>query len=211
MLIQILGTFAALPLAATAPPPAGPALATTPTRIEAVTVFRTQALVVRRADVRIAEPRRGQKLVLAGFPAGLDQSSIQARCSGPARPTIVDFVIRDLSEPAPLDPEREAKTAAEIAMLQKAIRDLGDQDRALSDAIAHLEERGQGLRALRQVYLSRIQKGEGEVELSQWMEEQAKVEGALEALAAERRKSERGRRDLAELAWISTEGNSPKN
>jgi uncharacterized protein (TIGR02231 family) len=199
MLAETLTALVTLPLAAlpAAPAPAPWPPATTPTRIEAVTVFRNQALVVRRVEARIEDPRRGAKLLLAGLPSGLDESSLQARCSGRSRPTLTGFTIQTLTEPTVPEPERDAKAALEVKTLEKTIRDLGDRDRALADAIAHAEERSQGLRTLRQVYVARIQKGEGEIELSQWMEEQGKVESALEELDAKKRTSAMERRDIA--------------
>src|SRR5262245_50195612 len=168
MFVQILGALAALPImtAPAAPLPAQSGPTQTPTHIEAVTVFRNQALVVRRAEARIEQARRVQKIVLAGFPNGIDESSLQARCSGPARPTLVGFTLQSVNETVTRDPAREAKTTAEIESLEKTIRGLGDEDQALADMIALADERSSGLRTLRQVYVNRIQK-EGDVDLSQ--------------------------------------------
>src|SRR5437773_11161033 len=161
-------------------------------RVDAVTVFRTQALVVRRADAALAGPRRLHALAIPNLPAALDESTAQLRCEGSARPSISGFSLQDVPGAAGAAP------AKELAAIAEAERLLLRQDRVHADALATLDVRRNFLNALRDAYLRRIARENGDTDLSDLSQEsQGLVVRGLEAVASEQRELERRRQDLA--------------
>jgi len=119
------------------PPYARPAMLTIPSRIEAVTVYRTGALVRRIAALEPAGADASPTIRLAGLPLTLDDSSVRVRIEGNASaelPTALDFrVALDVGEPDPAQPPavdedlRAAAREAErlSAAIDRVVREMG--------------------------------------------------------------------------------------
>jgi uncharacterized protein (TIGR02231 family) len=177
-------------LAAASPAPAVPSIPAE-SRIDAVTVFRHQALVVRRAEAGLSRDAGGKvlRLTVAGLPPNLDEGSVQARCEGPARPSILGLTLESAHSAETLD--------GEVKRIEAELEARQDDDRVIADDLTRLEERRHFLRSLRESYVKRLAQRDSEVDLKQWAEAQAHVSRGLGELAAERRTLEQKRRQLA--------------
>jgi uncharacterized protein (TIGR02231 family) len=177
----ILGASLALPAAA--------APINADSHIDAVTVFRYQALVVRRAEVVLPGTGTQFRITVPGLPPTLDESSVQARCTGSGSPAITGVTLESSFS--------EEVSNAEAKQLEAELLALQDQDRVFLDAKKALEERRTFLVSLRNSYVQRVAIEESKIDLKQWAEAQALVAKGLETIASEERTLSQERRALA--------------
>jgi uncharacterized protein (TIGR02231 family) len=174
--------------------PAAAAAATTPpaldSRIDAVTVFRGRALVIRRAETSFDRSRAGvsSRLTVGGLPDALDASSIQARCSGSSRPTLTGITLETKHGGETLDAETKA--------MERSLEATNDELRATNDSLSALEERRRMFLSLRDTHLRRISHHEEIVDLKEWVVAQRAIASGLEDLTRQQRKLERERRTI---------------
>ncbi|MCG3133432.1 MAG: hypothetical protein HMLKMBBP_00600 [Planctomycetes bacterium] len=138
--LALTAAAAASLLAAAAPARADEVVV--PSRISRVTVYEDRAMVQRTAKVRVAEGT--QRVVLAGFPAGFDASSLRARSAG-ARVLGVD------TETLHRTHEKEPRAEQARLEFEAANRKVAATELALADAKDELDR----LRSIRAVSTQR--------------------------------------------------------
>lgn len=157
-------------------------------RIDAVTAFKGRALIVRRAETGVRRAHAGNvvRLSVNGLPRTIEEGSLQARCHGPSRPSVVGVSIEDTTPPEGVDPE--------VKRLEREIQSQEDRRRVLTDKLATIEERRLFMRSLRDTYLQRVGKDDEKIDFKQWLEAQKMVGSGLAELAAEQRQLDLERR-----------------
>jgi uncharacterized protein (TIGR02231 family) len=173
----------ALVLAA-APPDLSP-----PSRIDAVTVYRQSARVSRIVRVDLsAGPAR---VLLPGLPDELDDDSIRVEGKGSAKARVFGVTVERVTG--------EVTAAADARAAEGTLERLQDEDRALEDRIRSAQARAKFVESLRSTYSEERAKNLAVRGVSprEWSELAAFVEGELGRAAADTRKAEIARRELA--------------
>ena len=183
-------TLAAVSLALAAgpsPSTAAPAVNAS-SRIDAVTVYRSTARVLRIARVEL--PAGPSRVLLAGLPDGLDDDSIRVDGQGAARARVFGVTVERVTG--------EAAQAAEARAAEARVESLQDEDRALQDRIQAAQARAKFVESLRSTYSEERAKNLAVrgVTVKEWSDLSTFVESALSDSAAQVRKSEAARREL---------------
>jgi uncharacterized protein (TIGR02231 family) len=158
-------------------------------RIDAVTVFRQSARITRAA--RFDVPDGPARVLLRGLPDELDDDSIRVEGKGSARARVYGVTVeRVTGEEAPATEARQAELLLER---------LQDEDRALEDRLRAAQARAKFVESLRSTYSEERAKNLAVrgVSSREWAELASFVEGELSRSAAETRKAEVGRREVA--------------
>ncbi len=158
-------------------------------KVDAVTVYRGWARVTRLARVEVAPGET--RVVLRGLPAGLDDDSLRVEGKGTARARVGGVSVERITR-AELD-------LPEVRAAEGRVEALQGEDRALEDRQAAAKARGRFAESLRASYSEERSKNLAVrgVSAREWAELMAFVEGQLEAAAADGRRAEAGRRELA--------------
>ena len=183
---------ASLPSAvATAPEPGAQDSLSVPSRIDAVTIFQSRGLIVRRADQRVSADQRGEllRLRVLGLPATFDEDSVQARCGGTAKPTLVGISMEGLAPEVPFE-------APDVGPLQKELADHQERLRLLQDGYTALDERRDFLRRMRDTYINRFGREEGDADLAQWAAAQKHLASGLAELVRDKHQLDADKRLL---------------
>lgn len=159
-----------------------------PSRIDAVTVYRTSARVTRAAKVEV--PQGAARVLLEGLPAGLEDDSLRVEGRG-ARARVFGVTVERVTG-------AEAALAEARAAEEKVER-LQEDDRGLEDRVKAAQARVEFVRSLRSTYSEERAKNLAVrgVPAKEWSELAAFVSGELSLASAEIRKAETARRDLA--------------
>jgi len=181
-----------LPLAASllaAPSPARGGDLRAASRVDAVTVYRSGARVTRLA--RLDLPAGDTRILLEGMPAGLDDESLRVEGKGTARARVFGVTA---------EPFTRAGTALpEVRAAEERLEALQAEDRGLDDRIGQARARAKFAESLRASYSEERAKNLAVrgVSAKEWADLVGFVEGQLSAAAAEVRKAEGQKRDLA--------------
>ena len=158
-------------------------------RIDAVTVYRNGARVTRVARVDL--PSGPGRVVLRGLPVELDDDSIRIDGKGTAKARVFGVTVeRVTAEEAP---------AAEARAAEERIEKLQDEDRAWQDRTQAAQARIDLVKSLRSTYSEERAKNLAVrgVTPKEWGDLAAYVANELADAAAEVRKAETSRRELA--------------
>lgn len=160
-----------------------------PSRVDAVTVYRSSARVERVARVEL--PAGPARVVLQGLPDGLDDDSIRVRGEGAARARLFGVAVERVTG--------EGAIAADARAAEGELERLGDEDRALDDRIAAAKARAMFVESLRSSYSEERAKNLAVrgVSAKEWADLVAFVDAELARAAVEQRGAERARRELA--------------
>jgi uncharacterized protein (TIGR02231 family) len=160
-----------------------------PSRIDAVTVYRQSARVTRAARVDV--PDGPARVLLRGLPDELDDDSIRVEGKGSSKARIFGVTVERVTG--------EAAAASEAHAAETALERLQDEDRALEDRLRAAQARAAFVESLRSTYSEERAKNLAVRGVSprEWGELATFVERELERAAAERRKAEVGRREVA--------------
>lgn len=170
-----------------------PALAATavkaPSRIDAVTVYRSSARVTRVARVEL--PAGPARVVLEGLPDALDDDSIRVEGKGAAKARLFGITVERVTG--------EAAATSEARGAEQKLEALGDEDRALDDRIAAARARTKFVESLRSTYSEERAKNLAvrPVNSREWADLAGFVETELVKASTEVRKTEQARRELA--------------
>ena len=143
--------------------------------IERVTVYRSGALIERVAQVAVSTG--DNPLLLPGLPAGLDLAQVQLSV---AQPGLRLGQLRQSRE------ERLTAVNEEVERLQAALQKLGDEERAVADAVRTAELKLKFLDGLAAGYAKQswFEVAQGGGDTSAWTEALATLDsGATDALA----------------------------
>jgi uncharacterized protein (TIGR02231 family) len=179
----------ALLLAALSPERATAADLAAPSKIDAVTVYRGWARVTRLARVEVGPG--DTRLLLQGLPAGLDDDSVRVEGKGTAKARVGGVSVERVTQAEISLPE--------VRAAEGRVEALQGDDRALEDKVAAARARGKFAESLRASYSEERSKNLAVrgVSAKEWADLMAFVEAQLEAAAADGRRAEAGRRDLA--------------
>jgi uncharacterized protein (TIGR02231 family) len=180
--------LAALVLAVPALAGAVPTL-NSPSRVDAVTVYRQSARVTRVARVEL--PAGASRVVLEGLPEELDDDSIRVEGKGAARARVFGVSVERVTA--------QAAVTAEARAVEERLERLQDEDRALEDASRVAQARAKFVESLRSTYSEERAKNLAVrgVSSREWAELAAHVERELAEATAAVRKADAGRRELA--------------
>jgi uncharacterized protein (TIGR02231 family) len=158
-------------------------------RIDAVTVYRQSARVTRAAPVEL--PAGPARVLLEGLPEELDDDSIRVEGKGNAGARVFGVTVERRTG--------EGAVAAEARAGEERLERLQDEDRTLEDRIRAAQARAKFVDSLRSTYSEERAKNLAVrgVRPSEWADLAAFVDGELSRAAAETRKAEAGRRDVA--------------
>ena len=162
---------------------------TAPSKIDAVTVYRGWARVTRLVRVEVGPG--DSRLLLQGLPAGLDDDSVRVEGKGTARARVGGVSVDRITQAELSLPEVRA---AEVR-----VEALQGEDRALEDRVSQARARSKFAESLRSSYSEERSKNLAVrgVSAREWADLMSFVEGQLEAAAADGRRAEAGRRELA--------------
>ncbi len=160
-----------------------------PSRVEAVTVFRTGARVTRVAQVEV--PAGDTRVLLAGLPADLDDGSLRVEGHGTARVRVHGVTVERVTG--------ERAEAAEARAVEARLEQLLDEDRALDDRAKAAAARARFVESLRSTYSDERARNLAvrPVSAREWAELVAFVDRTLAAAAADARQAAVARRGLA--------------
>jgi uncharacterized protein (TIGR02231 family) len=160
-----------------------------PSRIDAVTVYRTGARVTRAAKAEL--PAGPARVLLEGLPLELDDDSIRVDGKGTAKARVFGVTVERVTAEEP--------AAAEARAAEERLEKLQDEDRALDDRAKAAQARIELVRSLRSTYSEERAKNLAVrgVAPKEWADLAAYVAGELQEATAEIRKAEMARRDLA--------------
>jgi uncharacterized protein (TIGR02231 family) len=160
-----------------------------PSRIDAVTVYRSSARVTRVG--RIEVPSGPVRVLLDGLPDALDDDSIRVEGKGSAKARVFGVTV-------------ERVTGAEVAAAdaraaEEKLESLQDEDRGLQDRLKAAEARLEFVRSLRSTYSEERAKNLAvrDVSAKEWSDLAAFVSAESAAVSTEQRKVAVARRDLA--------------
>jgi uncharacterized protein (TIGR02231 family) len=158
-------------------------------RVDAVTVYASSARVTRVARVEL--PAGDARVLLAGLPAQLDDGSIRVEGRGAARARVFGVTVEPFT--------RAEAPAPEVRAAEEKVQSLEAEDRGLDDRIAQARARAKFVESLRSSYSEERAKNLAvrPVSAREWGDMVAFVDGQLAAAAAEGRKAEAARRDVA--------------
>jgi uncharacterized protein (TIGR02231 family) len=172
-----------------------PALATAatdlaaPSRIDAVTVYRSSARVTRAARVEV--PAGAARVLLAGLPDQLDEDSIRVEGKGDARARVFGVTVERVTG--------VGAVAEEARAAEERIERLEDEGRALEDLVKAAQTRLEFVRSLRSTYSEERAKNLAlrPVAAKEWADLAAFVSAEVAEAGADIRKAEGARRELA--------------
>jgi uncharacterized protein (TIGR02231 family) len=159
-----------------------------PSRIDAVTVFRTGAKVTRAAKAEL--PAGPSRVLLEGLPLELDDDSIRVEGKGTARARVFGVTVERITA--------EEAAAAEVRGAEERVERLQDEDKVLDDRVKAAQARIELVRSLRSTYSEERAKNLAlrGVTPKEWADLAAYVAGELQDATGEIRKAEIARRDL---------------
>ncbi len=162
---------------------------TAPSKVDAVTVYSGWARVTRLVRVEVGPG--DTRLLLQGLPAGLDDDSVRVEGKGTARARVGGVSVDRITQAELSLPEVRA---AEVR-----VEALQGEDRALEDRVSQARARSKFVESLRSSYSEERSKNLAVrgVSAREWADLMSFVEGQLEAAAADGRRAEAGRRELA--------------
>jgi uncharacterized protein (TIGR02231 family) len=173
------------------PAAASPAAIDVPasSRIDAVTVYLSSARVTRVARVDL--PAGDSRVLLAGLPLSLDDDSIRVAGAGSAKARVLSVTVEPVT--------REAAVSAEARVAEERLLGLSDEDRALEDRLRAAQARAKFVESLHSTYSEERAKNLAvrPVSAKEWAQVAAFVDEQLVGAAAEGRKVEIARRELA--------------
>ena len=160
-----------------------------PSRVDAVTVYRQSARVTRVARVEV--PAGASRVVLEGLPEELDDDSIRVEGKGAARARVFGVSVERVTA--------QAAVTAEARAVEERLERLQDDDRALEDASRLAQARAKFVESLRSTYSEERAKNLAVrgVSAREWAELAAHVERELADATAAVRKADAARRELA--------------
>lgn len=160
-----------------------------PSRVDAVTVYRSAARVTRLARVEL--PAGDSRVLLEGLPAELDDDSLRVEGKGTARARVFGVAAEPFTRAGSALPEARAA--------EERVEALQAEDRGLDDRIAQAKARARFAESLRSTYSEERAKNLAVrgVSAREWAELMAFVDGQLAAAAADARKAEGQKRELA--------------
>ncbi len=159
-----------------------------PSRIDAVTVYRSSARVTRAARVEVqAGPAR---VLLAGLPDPLDDDSIRVEGKGSAKARVFGVTVDRVTEAATAQADARAG--------EEKLERLQDEDRGLDDRVKAAQARLEFVKSLRSTYSEERAKNLAMrgVSAKEWTDLAAFVAGENAIAAQEIRKVEAARREL---------------
>ena len=160
-----------------------------PSRIDAVTVYRSGARVSRVSRVELlGGPAR---LVFDGLPDQLDDDSIRIEGKGTAKARVFGVTVERITS--------EEAVAGEARAAEERLERLQDEDRGLDDGIKAAQARLEFIRSLRSTYSEERAKNLAVrgVTAREWSELAAFVTGELQEGTQQVRRAEVARRELA--------------
>lgn len=157
-------------------------------RVDAVTVYRSTARVTRVTRVEV--PAGPARVLLSGLPVELDDDSIRVEGKG-TRARLFGVTAEVVTG--------EASQEAGARAAEARVEALQDEDRALLDRIAAAQARAKFVESLRSTYSEERAKNLAvrPVTAKEWGDLAAFVEGTIADSAAQVRKAEATRRDVA--------------
>jgi uncharacterized protein (TIGR02231 family) len=160
-----------------------------PSRLDAVTVYRTGARVTRITQVDVAAG--DARVLLTGLPMDLDDDSIRVEGRGTAKVRVHGVSVERVTG--------EHAAAVEARAAEARLERLQDEDRALDDRAKAAAARGRFVESLRSTYSEERAKNLAvrPVSPKEWAELVAFVDRELEAAAATGRETAVARRELA--------------
>jgi uncharacterized protein (TIGR02231 family) len=168
--------------------PAAAADLRVPSRIDAVTVYRSTARVTRVARVDL--PGGDSRVLLEGLPRELDDDSIRVEGKGAAARVFG----------ASVEPMTRAEAVApEVRAAEQRLEGLQDEDRALDDRVKQARARIQFVESLRSTYSDERARNLAVrgVRSGEWADLAGFVDGEQGRAAAEVRRAESAKRELA--------------
>jgi uncharacterized protein (TIGR02231 family) len=176
-------------LAAIAPERAIAADLAAASKIDAVIVYRGWARVTRVARLEVAPGET--RVLLPGLPSGLDDDSLRVEGKGTARARVGGVSVERITQAELALPEVRAAEAR--------LEQLQGEDRALEDRISQARARSKFVESLRSSYSEERSKNLAVrgVSAREWADLMAFVETSLDAAAADVRRSDGARRELA--------------
>jgi uncharacterized protein (TIGR02231 family) len=176
-----------LPLAVSLP--AAAADLRVPSRIDAVTVYRSSARVTRVARVDL--PAGDARVLLEGLPRELDDDSIRVEGKGVAGARVFGASVEPVT--------RAEAVAPEVRAAERRLEELQDQDRALDDRVKQARARIQFVESLRSTYSDERARNLAVrgVRSGEWADLAGFVDAETGRAAAEVRKAETAKRELA--------------
>jgi uncharacterized protein (TIGR02231 family) len=177
VLCSLLPTFAV----------AAPAAVKAPSRIDAVTVYRTGARITRTAHLEL--PAGPARILLDGLPDLLDDDSIRVEGKGGARARVFGVTVERVTA--------QEAAAAEARAAEERLERLQDEDRALEDRIQAAKGRLEFVRSLRSTYSEERAKNLAVrgVPAKEWADLVSFVAAETAGATQEIRKAEVARRD----------------
>jgi uncharacterized protein (TIGR02231 family) len=169
--------------------PAAAADLKAPSRIDAVTVYRQSARVTRLA--RLEVPAGDTRVLLEGLPAELDDGSIRVEGRGTAHARVFGVTVEPFT--------RGEIALPEVRAAEDRLETLAGEDRALDDRIAAAKSRARFVESLRSTYSEERAKNLAvrQVSAREWTDLTAFVDSQLASAAADQRKAEALKRELA--------------
>lgn len=160
-----------------------------PSRIDAVTVYRSTARVTRAARVEVGAG--AARVLLEGLPDQLDDDSLRVEGKGSARARVFGVAVERVTG--------AAAAAGDARAAEERLEALQDEDAALQDRARGAEARLEFVRSLRSTYSEERAKNLAVrgVQAKEWAELAAFVQAESAAAAAELRKVQAGRRELS--------------
>jgi uncharacterized protein (TIGR02231 family) len=168
---------------------AAPAAVYAPSRVDAVTVYRTGARVTRAA--RLELPAGSARILLDGLPDGLDDDSLRVEGKGAARARVFGVTVERVTA--------QEAAAAEARVAEDRLEKLQDEDRTLEDRIQAAKGRLEFVRSLRSTYSEERSKNLAVrgVSAKEWGELVGFVSTETAGATQEIRRAEAGRREQA--------------
>ncbi|HEY6101322.1 MAG TPA: mucoidy inhibitor MuiA family protein [Anaeromyxobacter sp.] len=159
-----------------------------PSRIDAVTVYRSSARVTRIAKLDV--PAGAARVLLEGLPDPLDDDSIRVEGRGSARARLFGVSVERVT--------LADAVAAEARAAEDRVQQLQDDDRALDDRVKAAQARLEFVRSLRSTYSEERAKNLAVrgVSAKEWTELTSFVADETAAAGGEVRKAEAARREL---------------
>jgi len=157
-------------------------------RIDAVTVYRSSARVLRGATVTL-QPGSG-RIVFEGLPEQLDDDSLRIEGKGSARARVFGVTVERVTG--------EGAAATDARAAEERLQRLQDEDRGLEDRLKAAQARAKLVESLRSTYSEERGKNLAlrPVSTKEWRDVGSFVQGELTEVAAEVRRVDGARREL---------------
>jgi uncharacterized protein (TIGR02231 family) len=158
-------------------------------KVDAVIVYRGWARVTRVARLEVAPGET--RVLLHGLPSGLDDDSLRVEGKGTARARVGGVSVERIT--------RAELALPEVRAAEARLEQLQGEDRALEDKISQARARSKFVESLRSSYSEERSKNLAVrgVSAREWADLAAFVETSLDAAAADVRRAEGARRELA--------------